>query len=201
MRMPSGIPISLITQNKSPMIKEDEIIEIGKFQKTHALQGELNALLDVDLDFAEEDHPLIVEIDGIYVPFFIESMRPKGSESFLVKLRGVDFQEEAAKMVNKIIYAMRRDLLEYYDTGEEEIVDESDLIGYEVIDEHAGPLGHLKEINDLTQNVLLVIDTPDGQEIFVPFVDEFVKNINPDRRVLELSLPEGLVDLNKKSDE
>lgn len=64
------------------MIKEDEIIEIGKFQKTHALQGELNALLDVDLDFAEEDHPLIVEIDGIYVPFSSSRCVPRGARVF-----------------------------------------------------------------------------------------------------------------------
>ena len=39
------------------MIKEEELIEIGKFQKTHALKGELNALLDVGPEYLEERQP------------------------------------------------------------------------------------------------------------------------------------------------
>ena len=63
------------------MIKKEDIVAIGKFQKTHALKGELNALLDIDGDYAADGHPLIIDIDGIYVPFYAETVRPKGAES------------------------------------------------------------------------------------------------------------------------
>ncbi len=62
------------------MIKKEDIVEIGKFQKTHALKGELNALLDIDGDYAADGNALVVAVDGIYVPFYAESVRPKGSE-------------------------------------------------------------------------------------------------------------------------
>ena len=83
------------------MIREEDLFPIGKLQKTHALKGELNAVLDIDEDFIDEDYPLIIDLDGIFVPFYTESWRPKGSSACLLKLEGVDNEGEARKFVNK----------------------------------------------------------------------------------------------------
>lgn len=180
------------------MIRKEDIVAIGKFQKTHALQGELNAIVDVQEDYAEDDKPFIVDVDGIYVPFYIESIRPKGSTSYLVKLAGVDSLEEAQQFVNKEIYAMRSDLIDYFETDGETFVDPDDIEGYEVVDSRLGDLGKVKEVNDATANVLLVVDTPDGDELLVPFVDEFVEEIDQDNKRIVVSLPEGLLEINSK---
>ena len=180
------------------MIRKEDIVAIGKFQKTHALQGELNAIVDVQEDYAEDDKPFIVDVDGIYVPFYIESIRPKVSTSYLVKLAGVDSQEEAQQFVNKEIYAMRSDLIDYFETDGETFVDPDDIEGYEVVDSRLGDLGKVKEVNDATANVLLVVDTPDGDELLVPFVDEFVEEIDQDNKRIVVSLPEGLLEINSK---
>lgn len=176
------------------MITQEEIIEIGKFQKTHALKGELNALLDVDADYAEDGFPLIVEMDGIFVPFYVESIRTKGSESFLVKLSDVDSQEDARQFVNKLIYALRKDLAEYY--GEEEIEAISDFIGYAIRDENYGDIGTVKELEDSTANVLFVAEDKEGRTIYIPAAEEFIVEIDDDNKVIRTRLPEGLVDLN-----
>lgn len=65
------------------MIEEKDIKAIGKFQKTHALKGELNAILDIDSEYVSEGNAVVVDIDGIFVPFFASSVRPKGSTSYL----------------------------------------------------------------------------------------------------------------------
>lgn len=135
------------------MIKKEDIVEIGKFQKTHALKGELNALLDVDEDYANDGHPFIVDIDGIYVPFYAESIRPKGSESFLVKLRDIDSQESAQKMVNKEIFGLRADLVDYFDDPDMEIV--ADFVDFRIVDSHLGEIGTIVDVDDSTANVLL----------------------------------------------
>ena len=60
------------------MIERDDIKEIGVFQRTHGLKGELNAILEIDPDFFDEgEHPLIVEIEGVFVPFYADSIRDK----------------------------------------------------------------------------------------------------------------------------
>ena len=75
------------------MIKEEDTLIIGKFQKTHALKGELNAIIDIDPECFVEGKPLIVEIDGILVPFYVDTYRKKGSLSILIKLDGIESEE------------------------------------------------------------------------------------------------------------
>lgn len=182
------------------MIREEEIVEIGKFQKTHALKGELNTLLDVDPEYLTDGNPLIVEIDGIYVPFYAESVRPKGASSYLVCLRGISNVEEATGMVNKTIYGLKKDMLEYFDTPEEEVVFDSDLVGYTVTDAHHGMIGIVERIDDSTVNTLMVVKRSDNNEVYIPYNEDFIDTINPDTREIFTDLPEGLVELNDKSD-
>ncbi|MBD5194154.1 MAG: 16S rRNA processing protein RimM [Bacteroidales bacterium] len=178
------------------MITKQEILEIGKFLKTHALRGELNAMLDVDIDYAEEDHPLIVEIDGIFVPFYIESIRTKGAETFLIKLKGVDNQEEAQSFVNRLIYGLRKDVEEYF--GDEDLELASDFVGYELIDEEFGPIGKIEGIEDSTSNVLFIVRTLAEEEIFIPVADEFIVGIDDENKIIRTELPSGLLDINNK---
>ena len=177
------------------MIKKEDIVEIGKFQKTHALKGELNALLDVDEDYANDGHPFIVDIDGIYVPFYAESIRLKGSESFLVKLRDIDSQESAQKMVNKEIFGLRADLVDYFDDPDMEIV--ADFVDFRIVDSNLGEIGTIVDVDDSTANVLFVVENTAGDRIFVPVAEEFINAIDDERRIIETTLPDGLVDLNK----
>lgn len=180
------------------MIKEEDIVEIGKFKKTHALKGELNAVIDVEPEYVGDGNPLVLDIDGIYVPFYAESLRPKGTTTYLIKLRGVDDVEDAEAMVNKKIYGLRKDLMEYFDTPEEEVVFDSDLIGFDVVDTEQGNLGVLKDLDDTTINTLMVIDSPKYGEIYVPYNEDFIETIAPEESKIIVKLPEGLVDLNEK---
>lgn len=183
------------------MINQKELKEVGKFQKTHALKGELNALLEISPDYLTDGNAIVVDVDGIYVPFFAESVRPKGSQSFLVKLDGVDTEEEAKPFVNKSIYALKKELAPYFDMEEDEIIDEDDLNGFSVVDNDSGvEIGKIVHVDSSTENVLFVVATPSGNEVFIPAVDDFIDEIDEDNRVIRVSLPEGLIDLNIKTE-
>lgn len=182
------------------MIEKKDLARIGKFQKTHALKGELNAILDIDPDYVEDENPLIVEVEGIPVPFYAENLRPKGATSYLVKLEDVDTVDEAKAFVNCNIYALKKDLKEYYDEDEDFVFDDEDLEGYRVVDDEAGEIGEVERLDDSTENVLLVVRTKDGQEIFIPYVDTFIHEIDDENRVVLTSLPEELISLNLKRD-
>ncbi|MDE6338284.1 MAG: ribosome maturation factor RimM [Muribaculaceae bacterium] len=179
------------------MIDKKDLIEVGKFQKTHALKGEFNAILDIDPEYVEDKCPLIIEIDGIPVPFYAESIRPKGASSFLIKLEGIDNVEEANELVNSVIYAPRKDVEDYM--GEELLLGD-DLEGFRVVDKDLGEIGELESIDDSTENQLFIVRTHDGEEVFIPIVDDFIVDIDQENRIINTSLPEGLVELNMKSD-
>ena len=61
------------------MITRDQLIEIGHFNKAHGVNGEVNASLLIDVEHLPGLSCLICDMDGIYVPFFVEAIRPKGA--------------------------------------------------------------------------------------------------------------------------
>lgn len=178
----------------SIMIKKEDIVEIGKFQKTHALKGELNALLDVDEEFLDDGNPVIVEMDGILVPFYAESVRPKAAETFLVKLKDIDTQEKAQELVNKAVYARRSDLQNYFDDPDMQLT--ADFVGFKIVDSKLGEIGKIVDIDDSTANVLFIVEKADGENVYIPVAEEFILAINDDKEIIETNLPEGLIDLN-----
>lgn len=180
------------------MIRKEELKDIGEIRRTHGLKGELNAAIDIDPDFfIDEENPVVIDIDGIFVPFFAESVRPKSNQTDLIKLEGIDSEEEARKFVNKEIYALKSSLTEYYEELDEDYMDPEDLEGYVVTDTEAGLLGTVKRVNDTTANVLLIVggDNEDD-EIFIPLAGAFITDINRENHSITTELPQELLNLN-----
>ncbi len=183
------------------MILKNDISEVGKFQKTHALKGELNALLDIYPDYIAEGNAIVVDTDGIFVPYYASSIRPKGTMSYLIKLDGIDSENEAKPFVNKAIYAIKAQLGPFLNLDEEEMMDEDDLVGYSIVDDSSDSLiGKIDSIDSSTDNLLFIVTTDDGDTVYIPAVDEFISEICDDSKVIRMNLPDGLINLNKKQD-
>lgn len=179
------------------MIRVEEITSVGKLLKTHALKGELNVMLDIDPGYLEEGNPVILDIDGIYVPFYAESVRTKGSFSYLVKFEGIDSEIEAKKLVNKTIFALRDKLKEFMlDNYDEEYALYDDLIGWTIRDREAGVIGKVVEIDTNTENELFIVETPDGNTVYIPLTEDFIEKMDEELKTITMNLPEGLLDLN-----
>ena len=76
------------------MIRRDDVYKIGKLGKPHGVKGEITfAITDDVFDRVDADY-LILDIDGILVPFYIEEYRFKNDENVLVKFEDIDTQEQ-----------------------------------------------------------------------------------------------------------
>ncbi|MDE7412976.1 MAG: ribosome maturation factor RimM [Muribaculaceae bacterium] len=180
------------------MIEEKNLAAVGKFQKTHALKGELNVILDIDPEFFSEGYPMIVNLDGIFVPFYVDSVRGKGATTSLIKISGVDSQEEAKDFVNEVIYVEKENLKEFFGEEGEGLLLEDDLDGFRVVDEEYGEIGEIARVDTTTENILFVIKDTNGEEIFIPAVDDFIVAIDEEKKEVLTSLPEELINLNQK---
>lgn len=179
------------------MIREEEITPVGKLLKTHALKGELNMLLDIDPGYLEEGNPVILDMDGIYVPFYAESVRTKGSYSFLVKFDGIDSEIEAKKIVNKTVYALRDRLKDYMlENYDEEYALYDDLVGYTIEEVDDGVIGKVVDIDTNTENELFIVETPESNTVYIPLTEDFIEKIDEDSKIITMRLPDGLLDLN-----
>lgn len=183
------------------MITDKEITAAGTFTKTHGLKGELHALLDIDADFFTQDSCFIIDVDGIFVPFFAESVRPKGHYATLIKPCGVDSEEQAKQFVGKTLYVNREALARF----EQELAEDSDeqgryvddFIGYKLLDESGAELGEITDLETSTANTLFIVRTPDDKTLYVPVAEEFILAMDPDNHTITMRLPEGLIGLNK----
>ncbi|MBO4753815.1 MAG: 16S rRNA processing protein RimM [Bacteroidales bacterium] len=178
------------------MITEQQLIEVGYIAKLHGLKGEMQArITDSVIDDVERCPYLVCEIDGIYVPFFLDSFRFRSSESALLKFEDIDSAEKAEPFCGLKLYFDRKcfspEEQKQYDQKAE---DDLGLIGYKIIDKTLGPIGEITDINDLTENVLFIVDH-DGDEIMIPAADDLILAIDDENATILMDLPEGLVNI------
>lgn len=173
------------------MIKLSEIAEVGRFNKPHGIKGEISVSIEEDIDL-NDVKCIIIQIDGIFVPFFLNSIRPKTADTFLVTIDGIDSEEKAQELTNRSFYILRSDLPEYEEDG----FYASDLIGFEIDDINSGNVGVITDINDQTQNILFVVKTSGEKEILIPVADEFILSIDQENQVIKTDIPSEILTLN-----
>lgn len=178
------------------MIRIGDCDVIGKVNKAHGLDGELSIsfFFENAMEAIEPGACLIFDIDGILTPFFARTVRPRGVEALLVALDGVDSQEQAQVFVGKSVYAISGQCEE--EDEEEDGLYAGQLIGYEAIDADSGQvIGKIEDIDDATDNVLFIVERPQGGECRIPVVDDFIVEISREEKTIKFSLPVGLLDL------
>ena len=75
--------------------------------------------------------------------------------------------------------------------------DEEDLQGFAVEDERFGLLGQVSEVLESPAQLLLEVTRADGGEppILIPYVDEFILEVDDAARTVRTSIPAGLLTL------
>jgi len=174
------------------MIRPSDVFPIGKFYKPHGISGEITFGFTNDVFDRTESPYWVLEMDGIVVPFFVESYRFRSEETALVRLEGIENEMQAKELSNKVVYYP----FKYADDEPVERGDDwNDFVGFKVYEATAGYLGEVAEVDDSTLNVLFRIVKEDNEEILMPVAEEFFTEINEEKREMHVHLPEGLLEL------
>lgn len=171
---------------------------IGKIVKTHGVEGEVSVVFDVEnIDtLLKESAFLMISIEGLPVPFFINSIRSRGADSRLLRLDGICSETAAAPFVGKEV-SVPVALVSEFEPEPDDGFYASDLIGFTMLNnDDESVIGEISDINEDTDNSLFVVNTPDG-EVLIPITDDFITDIDTDARTITLSLPEGLLEISK----
>lgn len=167
------------------MISESDVRSIGRMGKAHGVKGELTLTLANDATEFSVGDCIIVRVDGLFVPFFIEECRRRSSHAVLLRLDGIDSIDRARELTNCEVFSLRGD--DDDDGG----ADVYSLVGWSMIDAADGSvIGEISDVDDTTANTLFVVD---GR--LVPAADEYIKQTDPVGRRLIVSLPHGLLEL------
>lgn len=169
------------------MIRQEEVYKIGRLGKAHGVKGEVSFQFDDDVfDRTDADY-LILDIDGILVPFFMEEYRFRSDALALVKFCDVDTQERASELTGSNVYFPRA-LAE----DEEGMPSLASLIGFDLVETKDGiRVGTIATIDDSTANLLFELE--DGR--LIPASDDLITDINIKERTIKMEIPEGLLEI------
>lgn len=172
------------------MIRPEEVYCIGKFTRTHGVQGEM-ALSFTDDVFDRVDCPyLVCDMDGILVPFFIEEYRFKSNSVALIKFERIDTSEDAAIFTNKEVYFPKF----YAEQAEDGEYSWQYFIDFTAEDANHGYLGTLVAVDESTINTLFIVERPNGEELLIPAQEDFIEKLDHDKRIIKFNLPDGLLE-------
>ena len=169
------------------MIRKEDVYKIGRLGKAHGVKGEVSFQFDDDIfDTADADY-LILDIDGILVPFFLEEYRFRNDSLALVKFCNVDTQQRASELTGCDVYFPRSMADE---TSEGPSL--ASLVGFDIVEADTNEkVGTIAAIDDTTQNILFELE--DGT--LIPASDDLITDINTQQRQITMQIPEGLLDI------
>lgn len=166
--------------------------KVGFFRKTHGVQGELVLEFEPHFEYSVEDATrYFVEIDGLLVPFFLaeDGFRFKTANTAILTFDGVESEKYAKRLVGASVYLFSEEIVPMNDEPEL-----SRFIDYTVFDSKTGEIGRVEHIDDFSGNIVLTVIYK-GEELLIPFNEDFLINIDESSKTIELSLPEGLIEM------
>ena len=124
-------------------------------------------------------------------------LQPTGHGDYVVGFDTVCSRDDAEEIVGSsclVSYGFLPD-----DSDELLRLDSQHVQGYYTHDKNFGMLGPVIEVREMPTQDLLVVKYK-GEEILIPFVDEFVLDIDEDSKVIHVNIPQSLLDLNTPAD-
>lgn len=173
------------------MVSHDDVFKIGRIGKVHGVKGEVSFHFTDDVfDRTDADY-VFLELDGILVPFFFEEYRFRNDDTALVKFDGIDNADRAAELIGCEVF-FARELAEDSDSE----LTWNEIVGFHITDITTGKeVGEISAVDLSTINTLFEVTTPEGNHLLVPANDDFIDDIDRERRHITMRLPEGLLEL------
>ena len=169
---------------------KEECFYLGRIAKTHGIKGEVTIKLDVDDPGAYLDiRYILLEINKVLTPFFLEKITPSG-DKFFVQIQDVKTVEAASSLTGKEVYLPLEMLPKL--TGKQFYYHE--VKGFTLVDANHGELGPIHEIIEYpTQAIIQVFK--DGKEILIPILEQVIQKVDRKGKKLYVKAHDGLVEM------
>ena len=167
-----------------------EYFKIGKFVAIHGLKGELvlkhtlgkkSSLKGLQAIFVEDRK-------DSFLPWFIQETKIKNEEETILKLDTINTREDAKKLTQKEIWLPEPDFKKFAAKSSP-----GSLLGYAVIND-GETLGPVLEVIEQAHQLLCRLEI-ETKEVLIPINESTLKKINHSKKEVNVSLPEGLLDI------
>ncbi len=169
----------------------NKLLSIAKVIKSFGVMGEV--LIKYAPSFQgdiNKKKPVFITFDELPVPFFIESITPKGANQVILKLRGINSIELAEEVIGQIV------MIEYGCLKQEE-PSLIDFIGFKVQDSNGVIIGTVSNFYEYPGNPCFGITRIDKahSELLLPVHENIILGSDSSTNILFANIPDGLLDL------
>ena len=166
-----------------------DLVKIGRVVKTRGVNGEVLVKFENGKCPKSNKEPLFLDFEEIKVPFFISSLRDPLPNEWYIIFEDYFDKTQAEKLVFCNVFVSGDNLYIEKDNFPVDL-----LTGFNVYDVEFGFVGSVAYFHKGLQEIMIVEN--DGKEILIPFVDEFISEIDYDKKQITVNTPEGLINLN-----
>ncbi|MGM0509237.1 MAG: ribosome maturation factor RimM [Fusobacteriota bacterium] len=166
-----------------------ELIELGLIKGTRHLEGEmkLNTAFK-DFEKLEGKKVLLINNRNDKLVRRITEIYEFHKGQVIMRLSTIDDIDKAKKLNGYKVY-IRKDLISNKD--EEEYI-MADLIGMDVVKKGGEKIGKIKDVIQNDFQTVYVVDNK-GEEIMIPAVKKFIKELDFDKNKVTVDLIEGMI--------
>ncbi len=173
---------------------ENDFVRVGQIVNTFGIRGELKIYLYTDVPekrfFKGNELILGTEEKPTFQKVTITSAKPY-KNLFLIQLEGFNNINQVEKYKGMFLWLPKE---EQGDLNEGEFYYHQ-IVGCQVITTDNQVLGVVKEILSPGANDVWVVQPKEGRkEILIPYIDEVVKKVDVDKKMITIELLEGLLD-------
>ena len=171
-------------------------LQVARIGKPHGIRGEVTVqvLTDAPGDRFVPGTEMVVDPAALG-PLTVSSAR-WNKDILLLGFREVADRNRAETLRGAKLFIETEELDEDDDEGwyEHELVGLEARVGSQ-------PVGKVTALNTMPVQDLLVVETPDGKEILIPFVEQIVPEVNIEEGYVLLTPPAGLFEINEEGGE
>lgn len=160
---------------------------VGKIKDAHSLKGELFVLVFAkDISWADE----MEQCQLGETTYEVQRWKPY-KEGLLLKLKGIEDRTQAEKMRGQI-FSIPQELLQ---SDEGDTIYLAEIQDFTIVDSNGTALGRITGFSSNVAQDLLVVEKATGGQAEIPFVEDFIVEIDFDGKKIEMDLPDGIWDL------
>lgn len=171
-----------------------ELVKVGKVIDAHALKGEVYIMSFAGgIEWISIDAELVLESDKIngQKKFTISSFRPF-KDGALVKFSGIDNRNQSEELKGSLVFVDSENFVS--DQGETIYLRE--VLNFTVVSRNNQKLGDVVGVSSNGLQDLLVVN--EGSFSYeIPFVDDFIVEIQFENKILVMDFPLDLMDINR----
>ena len=168
----------------------EDYLRVGVISNTHGIRGEVKVFPTTD-EKERFDDLEYVYLDTGKEKLKLEIQNVKYFKNMVIlKFKGIDNINDIEKYKGKDLL-ITRDQAVPLEPGQFFLCD---VIDSRVVEENGNTVGILKEVLTTAANDVFVVTMDDGKEVLLPVIDECVKDIDLENKLVTVYLMPGLLD-------